>query len=70
MPAKNHKLYEDIEIVKAAKALAELNKREGRKYTSFSALVGNEIRKMIRVHSARLRKAGVKIPDSILGDQG
>lgn len=60
-----HKFYAPVEEVEAAKQLASLNKRERRKHTNLSALVANELRKMIRLNAARLRKAGVKLPESI-----
>ena len=63
--AKSHHFYEAEEIVRVVDALATLNQREGRLYTSRSALIGNEVRKLIRLNAPRLRKAGIQIPYSV-----
>lgn len=63
--SKRHKFYADEEIVAGIDALAILNKQQGKRGVTRSEILANAAAKLLRSQSARLRKAGHKLPESL-----
>ncbi len=63
---KHHNLYGPADEIAALDALATYNKKHGFLYHTRSALIMNEVRKLLRTKVGKLRKMGVAIPESCL----
>lgn len=61
---KRHNLYGPADEIKALDALATYNKDHGLAHKSRSALIMNEVRKLLRTKAGKIRRMGVEIPES------
>lgn len=67
--SKRHKFYADDWLVDGLDALAEINKKEGRKCTTRSQILANAAAKLLRLNANRLREAGHKLPESLFSEK-
>lgn len=63
--SKRHKFYAEPWIASGLDELARINKAERRKGQTRSQIIEIAAMKLLRANAARLRKAGVKLPDEL-----
>lgn len=62
---KVHRFYADPWIADSLKSLSDLNKKDRKRDDTFSAVIIAGAMKTLRKNAARLRAAGVKLPEEL-----
>lgn len=63
--SKRHKFYAEPWIASGLDELARINKSQNRKGQTRSQIIEIAAMKLLRLNAARLRKAGVKLPEEL-----